>query len=144
MSYLEFTHSQCFETVVRCHVHAFAAFNGVSREIYYDNLASAVAEHDGRLVRFHPRFLGFAREYNFIPRACNPASGWERNERPHAQWSIILASSNWHCGWISGVADIEIHRTAGAKRFSHFLASTVLDHCPLFVLRRVMPDAVAS
>jgi hypothetical protein len=36
-----------------------------------------VAEHDGRLVRFHPRFLGFAREYNFIPRACNPASGWE-------------------------------------------------------------------
>ena len=68
MSYLEFTHSQCFETFVRCHVHAFAAFNGVSREIYYDNLATAVAEHDGRLVRFHPRFLGFAREYNFIGR----------------------------------------------------------------------------
>jgi transposase len=51
MSYLEFTHSQCFETFVRCHVHAFAAFSGVSREIYYDNLATAVAEHDGRLVR---------------------------------------------------------------------------------------------
>ena len=52
MSYLEFTHSQCFETFVRCHIHAFTAFNGVSREIYYDNLATAVAEHDGRLVRF--------------------------------------------------------------------------------------------
>ena len=38
MSYLEFTHSQCFETFVRCHIHAFTAFNGVSREIYYDNL----------------------------------------------------------------------------------------------------------
>jgi transposase len=38
MSYLEFTHSQCFETFVRCHVHAFAAFNGVSREVFYDNL----------------------------------------------------------------------------------------------------------
>jgi hypothetical protein len=37
-----------------------------------------VAEHDGRLVRFLPRFLGFAREYNFFPRACNPASGWEK------------------------------------------------------------------
>jgi hypothetical protein len=42
------------------------------------------------------------------------------------------------------VADIEIHRMAGAKRFSHFLASTVPDHCPLFVLRRAMPDTVAS
>jgi len=80
MSYLEFTHSQCFETFVRCHIHAFAAFNGVSREIYYDNLATAVAEHDGRLVRFHPRFLAFAREYNFVPRACNPASGWEKGK----------------------------------------------------------------
>jgi hypothetical protein len=35
---------------------------GVAREIAYDNLATAVAEHDGRLVRFLPRFLGFARE----------------------------------------------------------------------------------
>jgi transposase len=80
MSYLEFTHSQCFETFVRCHIHAFTAFSGVSREIYYDNLATAVAEHDGRLVRFHPRFLAFAREYNFVPRACNPASGWEKGK----------------------------------------------------------------
>jgi hypothetical protein len=37
MSYLEFAHSQCFETFVRCHIHVFAAFNGVSREIFYDN-----------------------------------------------------------------------------------------------------------
>jgi transposase len=80
MSYLEFTHSQCFETFVRCHIHAFAAFNGVSREVFYDNLATAVAEHDGRLVRFHPRFLAFAREYNFVPRACNQASGWEKGK----------------------------------------------------------------
>jgi transposase len=41
---------------------------------------TAVAEHDGRLVRFRPRFLGFAREYNFIPRACNPVSGWEKGK----------------------------------------------------------------
>ena len=30
---------------------------GVAREIAYDNLATAVAEHDGRLVRFLPRSL---------------------------------------------------------------------------------------
>ena len=54
--YVEFTHSQSFETFVRCHLHAFQAMGGVARELWYDNLATAVAEHDGNLVRFHPRF----------------------------------------------------------------------------------------
>lgn len=76
--YVEFTHSQGFETFVRCHIHAFRAFGGVSREIWYDNLLTAVAERDGRLVRFQPRFLAFARDYGFYPRACNPAAGWEK------------------------------------------------------------------
>ena len=31
MLYLEFTHSQSFETFVRCHMHAFVAFGGVAR-----------------------------------------------------------------------------------------------------------------
>src|SRR5262249_2322216 len=55
--YLEFTHSQTFETFVRCHVHAFDAMGGVGRELWYDNLATVVAEHEGNLVRFNPRFL---------------------------------------------------------------------------------------
>jgi len=29
---------------------------------WFDNLATAVAEHDGNLIRFNPRFLAFARE----------------------------------------------------------------------------------
>jgi len=69
-SRMEFTHSQSFETFVRCHVHAFTALGGVAREIAYDNLATAVAEHDGRLVRFLPRFFAFAREYGFYLKAC--------------------------------------------------------------------------
>jgi transposase len=80
MLYVEFTHSQSFETFVRCHIHAFHAMAGCSREIWFDNLATAVAEHDGRLVRFHPRFLAFAKEYGFFPRACNRAAGWEKEK----------------------------------------------------------------
>ena len=45
--YLEFTHSQSFETFVRCHIHAFQLLNRHRRELWYDNLATAVAEHDG-------------------------------------------------------------------------------------------------
>ena len=50
------------------------------REIWYDNLATAVAEHDGNLVRFNPRFPGFAREYNFVPRACHVRAAWEKGK----------------------------------------------------------------
>ena len=76
--YLEFTHSQSFETFVRCHMHAFQTLGGCARELWFDNLATAVAEHEGNLVRFNPRFLAFAREYNFIPRACHVAAAWEK------------------------------------------------------------------
>jgi transposase len=78
MLYVEFTHSQSFETFVRCHLHAFAALGGVARECWYDNLLTVVAEHVGTLVRFNPRFLAFARECDFYPRACNPAAGGRR------------------------------------------------------------------
>lgn len=78
--YLEFTHSQSFETFARCHIHAFHSMGGIARELWYDNLATAVAEHDGNLVRFQPRFLAFARDYGFYPRACHRAAGWEKGK----------------------------------------------------------------
>ena len=78
--FLEFTHSQSFETFARCHIHAFEFLSGTSREIWYDNLATAVAEHNGNLVRFNPRFLGFAREYDFVPRACHVRAAWEKGK----------------------------------------------------------------
>jgi transposase len=78
--YLQFTHSQSFETFVRCHIHAFETFGGCARELWFDNLATAVAEHEGNLVRFNPRFLGFAREYDFIPRACHVRAAWEKGK----------------------------------------------------------------
>jgi transposase len=83
---LEFTHSQTFETFVRCHIHAFEALGGCARELWFDNLASAVAEHEGNLVRFNPRFLAFAREYGFILRACHVAAAWEKGKVERANW----------------------------------------------------------
>ena len=41
------------------------------------NQAPASAHHEGNLVQFNPRFLAFAREYGFIPRACHVAAAWE-------------------------------------------------------------------
>jgi transposase len=137
MLYVEFTHSQSFETFVRCHVHAFHALHGVAREIVYDNLATAVAEHDGRLVRFRPRFLGFAREYGFFPRACNPASGWEKGKVERAIG--YLRQSFWPLRefkdlhdinrqvrqWLTEVANQRVHRETRERPMDRFQPETL-------------------
>lgn len=102
--YLEFTHSQSFETFVRCHIHAFQSLGGIARELWYDNLATAVAEHDGNLVRFQPRFLAFAREYNFLPRACHVRAAWEKGK---IERSIFYMRQNfWPLRTFTDLADV--------------------------------------
>jgi transposase len=132
MLFVEFTHSQSFETFVRCHIHAFTALGGIARQIAYDNLATALAEHDGRLVRFLPRFLGFAREYGFFPHACNPASGWEKgkveraigylrqNFWPLREFTDLHDANRQVRQWLSEVANQRQHwetRQRPAERF---------------------------
>src|SRR5229473_6237784 len=132
MLYVEFTHSQSFETFARCHIHAFTALGGVAREIAYDNLATAVAEHDGRLVRFLPRFLGFAREYGFYPRACNLAAGWEKGkvERaigytrqsfwPLREFTDLHDVNRQARQWLSEVANQRQHRETRQRPTDRF------------------------
>lgn len=104
--YVEFTHSQSFETFVRCHIHAFQYLGGVARELWYDNLATAVAEHDGNLVRFQPRFLAFAREYSFLPRACHVRAAWEKGKIERA--IAYLRQSFWPFRNFTDLADVNL------------------------------------
>lgn len=132
MLYVEFTHSQSFETFARCHIHAFTALGGVAREIAYDNLATAVAEHDGRLVRFLPRFLGFAREYGYFPHACNPASGWEKgkveraigylrqNFWPLREFTDLHDVNRQARQWLAQVANQRLHRETRERPLERF------------------------
>jgi hypothetical protein len=91
---------------VRCHIHAFHYLGGVARELWYDNLATAVAEHDGNLVRFHPRFLAFAREYNFLPRACHVRAAWEKGK---IERSISYLRQNfWPLRSFTDLADVNL------------------------------------
>lgn len=103
--YLEFTHSQSFETFIRCHIHAFAALGGVARELWFDNLATVVAEHDGKLIRFHPRFLAFAREFGFYPRACNLSAGWEKGKVERAGIGYVRQNF-WPLRTFTDLADV--------------------------------------
>src|SRR5215469_9799445 len=130
--YVEFTHSQSFETFVRCHIHAFHYLGGIARELWYDNLATAVAEHDGNLVRFHPRFLAFAREYSFLPRACHVRAAWEKGKIERAVgylrqnfWPLRtfadLADVNLQARhWLEQVANQRRHRETGETPTARF------------------------
>jgi transposase len=138
MLYVEFTHSQNFETFLRCHQHAFAALQGVSRECWYDNLLTAVAEHDGRLVRFQPRFLAFAREYGFYPRACNPGAGWEKgkvekggvaylryNFWPLRSFTDLTDVNRQVRQWLDEVANVRLHRETRQRPCDRFRPDTL-------------------
>lgn len=130
--YLEFTHSQTFETFARCHVHAFQFFGGVSREIWFDNLATAVAEHDGNLVRFNPRFLAFARECGFIPRACHVRAPWEKgkveraigyirqNFWPLRSFTDLSDLNSQARQWLKEIANQRQHRETGHRPEERF------------------------
>lgn len=144
--YLEFTHSQSFETFARCHIHAFQELSGCARELWYDNLATAVAEHEGNLVRFNPRFLAFAREYRFVPRACHVAAAWEKGKVERAIgyvrqnfWPLRsftdLADVNSQARqWLKEVANQRQHRETGQKPDERFQPES------LRPLPALMPD----
>ena len=92
---VEFTFSQTLETFLRCHEHAFAFLGGYAREAQYDNLATAVAERRGRLVRWNPRFLAYAGHCGFRPVACTPGRG---NEKGRVEDSVKYLRANFWLG----------------------------------------------
>lgn len=91
--YVEFTRSERFEDFIRAHERAFRAFKGVPKECWYDNLASAVTERMGKLVRFNARFLAYLGHHGIAPYACTPASG---NEKGRVEDGVkYIRSSFW-------------------------------------------------
>src|SRR5258708_22867648 len=64
---------QDLQTVLRCHLAAFAALGGVPQEILYDRMKTAVTgEHDHGPIAYNPALVHFARHPGFHPRACPP------------------------------------------------------------------------
>jgi transposase len=73
-----FTLDQTLESFVRGHVEAFEYFEGVPRNILYDNLKTAVLERRGDAIHFHPRLLELCGHYHYAPRPCAPCRGNEK------------------------------------------------------------------
>lgn len=69
------------EMVFDAHNQAFKFFEGVPKQMIYDNLKTVVdAIFVGKERQFNRRFLTLANHYLFEPIACTPASGWEKGQ----------------------------------------------------------------
>jgi transposase len=135
---VEFTFSQTLEVFLRCHEHAFATLGGYAREAQYDNLATAVAERRGRLVRWNPRFLAYAGHCGFRPVACTPGRG---NEKGRVEDTVRFLRGNFWPGrtfrdladlnaqaqaWCEDVANAREHR--GTRKVPRLLLAEERPH----------------
>ena len=72
MRYIEFTTDMTLETLMKCHMNAFAFFNGVPQQILYDNMKTAVISHNLNGIKFNQKFEDFLAYYGITPKACKP------------------------------------------------------------------------
>ena len=79
MLYVRFTHSQKQSCLHHCLLDAFSWFVGAPTELVVDNMATAVIERLGPVVRFNEAFLDFLRIFKITPVACNPAAPYEKD-----------------------------------------------------------------
>tara|TARA_R110002167_G_C12660912_1_gene649898 strand:- start:849 stop:1877 length:1029 start_codon:yes stop_codon:yes gene_type:complete len=74
-TYVEFVTNERFDTLKRCHDNAFAYFQGVPKEVLYDNMKTVILQRnaygDGN-HRFHPGLWDLAKAVGFNPRLCQP------------------------------------------------------------------------
>jgi len=84
--------SSAMEAFLRGHVEAYDYFGGVARKNLYDNLKSAVLEHVGDAIRFHPTHLQLASHYCFEPKPCNVARG---NEKGRVEKAVSYLRSSF-------------------------------------------------
>jgi transposase len=131
--YLAFTHSQRQETFHRCLLDAFRFFHGTPQQLVHDNLATAVLERDGPLVRFNEQFLEFLRPFKIVPTACGVAKPHEKgkvekgaihyiryNFWPLRTFTDLRDVQSQANHWRDQVANRRLHRTTGQRPVERF------------------------
>jgi transposase len=108
--FLRFFLNARMDSFLRGHVEAFAAFNGSSRVVLYDNLKSAVLERQGDAIRFNPELLALASHYRFEPRPVAVARG---NEKGRVERAIrYVRDSFFAARSFTDLADLNVQARA--------------------------------
>ncbi len=122
--FARFVMHQDLQTLLRCHMQAFAVIGGVPIEILYDRMKTAVTGEDGNgHIVYNRALLALAQHYGFHPKACRPyrAKTKGKVERPfsYIRQDFFLARSFRNLDdlnaqlddWLASVANIRVHGT---------------------------------
>jgi transposase len=122
--FARFVMHQDLQTLMRCHMQAFAALGGVPIEILYDRMKTAVTgEDDAGHIVYNRSLLTLAKHYGFHPKACRPyrAKTKGKVERPfsYIRQDFFLARSFRNLDdlnaqldeWLRTVANARVHGT---------------------------------
>jgi transposase len=132
MMYVCFTHSQKQSALHGCLLAAFTWFGGSPTELVVDNMATAVVERIGSIVRFNAAFLDFLRHFNVVPVACNPGAPFEKgkvesgikylrhNFMPLRSFTDLDDVQRQVMHWLDTVANVRIHQTTGQRPAERF------------------------
>jgi len=147
MLYLEFTHSQTKQAVMRTLLNAFIFLEGTARELVHDNLKTAVIERVGSIIRFNEDYLHFLRPFHIIPYACGIGDAASKGKVEKGGVHYVRYNF-WPCRtfadlddvnrqawrWRDEVANTRIHGTTGQIPMERFRPDA------LRPLPEVLPD----
>lgn len=123
--YGEFTVSEDWPTLVRCHLNAFRYVGGIPREILYDQMKTVVLEWHREHTEWNPQFADFAKTFGFERRLCRPHRAQTKGkiERPFgyiqesffagldlAQLTLDDLNAQFR-QWLDHTANTRVHRT---------------------------------
>ena len=132
MLYVRFTHSQKQAVLHSCLIEAFTWFGGSPKQLVVDNMATAVVERLGSVVRFNDAFLDFCRHFNIVPVACSPGAPFEkgkvessvkylrRNFMPLRSFTDLDDVQRQAVHWLDTVANVRTHQTTGQQPVDRF------------------------
>ena len=122
--FARFVMHQDLQTLLRCHMQAFAAVGGVPIEILYDRMKTAVTGEDGNgHIVYNRSLVALARHYGFHPKACRPyrAKTKGKVERPfsYIRQDFFLARTFRNLDdlntqlddWLATIANVRVHGT---------------------------------
>jgi transposase len=128
-----FCATQDLQTVLRCHIDAFAAMGGAPSELLYDRMKTAVTGESAEgVVAYNPSLVGLLGHYGAVPRACRPYRAQTKGkvERPYryVREDFFLARSFRDLddlnaqfeAWRTTVANARTHATTRRVVEEHF------------------------
>jgi len=160
-----FCATQDLQTVMRCHIDAFAAIGGAPSEVLYDRMKTAVIDEDVEgIVHYNRSLVALLDHYGALPRACRPyrAKTKGKVERPfrYIRQDFFLGRTFRNSedlnaqfeAWRTTVANVRVHATTGRIVAEHFAQElpclislpAIAYSAVLTVERRISHDGMVS